>query len=222
MRSLIRPLAFAAALAAASFAIPASAVLINFDGVPSGSPATSAVPPGSGITFVEAELTPDLDVFGDPIPGTDKWKPMETGALPILASNPALVNYGSAPSPLNALDARNQQVLMLFSNPQDLASFSIKLDNSTFGTLGPVDLLFLNSAAQPIGSITLQQSIAGGSYSFGPLAGVASIYLPAGAFYDDISAVPVPEPAAWISLLVGISGLGVLTARRRGAQASPV
>jgi hypothetical protein len=203
--------------------LPASAnlVSINFDNVAAGTAATSAAP--SGIEFFQAHYVNDLDAFGDEMPNTQKWQvDAENNSLfPVTVENPLLNGYGSAPSGSNALDARFQPVLMHFGSAQNLNSFSVTLDNSSFGNLSQSMLYFLDSSKTILGQLSVDQTVQGLIVNLSsPLNGVQEILLSSGAFYDDISfenmvTSPVPLPATFPLLLTGLSALGFLRRFRR-------
>ncbi|MES2825106.1 MAG: VPLPA-CTERM sorting domain-containing protein [Pseudomonadota bacterium] len=214
----------AGALALALFAtVPASAAVvgINFDNVPTGATATSAAP--SGIAFYQAHYVNDLDAFGDEIPNTQKFQiDAENNALyPVTVGNPTVNGYGAAPSGSNALNALDQAVLMRFDTAQNLDSFSVTLDNSTFGNLSQSALYFLDASKTIIGQIDFDQTVMGLIVNLNtPLTGVQEILLSSGAFYDDISfsnttVAPVPLPAAFPLLISALTMLGVFGRRRK-------
>lgn len=214
----------ASVLALALFsAVPASAavVSINFDNLAAGATATSAAP--SGITFYQAHFVNDLDTFGDEIPNTQKYQiDAENNALyPVRVGNPTLNGYGAAPSGTNALNALDQAVLMHFDTAQNLDSFSVTLDNSTFGNLSQSALYFLDASKAIIGQIDFDQTVMGLIVNLGtPLTGVQEILLSSGAFYDNISfsntsVAPVPLPAAFPLLISALTMLGVFGRRRK-------
>lgn len=210
----------AAALALAiSAALPASAssFVLNFDGIADGVNANGdAVALAHGITFSEAQFAPDLDEFGDTIPGSEKWQSV-SGAASIVARDPNTFTggfYGAAPSGSNALDVRHAPVLMTFAAAVDLTQFSVTLDRSTFGNPFPVEVLFLSADKHVLGSLTTDQSVPGfiGVLSL-PLFGVKDVLLSTTAYYDDISmsAVPLPAPV----FMLGAAMMTLLGSRRR-------
>ncbi len=225
MQHLMKNLNFkTSAIALALFvAVPASAsvVNINFDNVTTGATATSAAP--TGIEFYQAHYVNDLDASGDEIPNTTKWQiDTENNALfPVTVENPALNGYGAAPSGNNALDAREQPVLMHFDTAQNLDTFSVTLDNSSFGNLSQSALYFLDASKAIISQVSFDQTILGLIVNLStPLTGVQEILLSSGAFYDNISfsnnsVAPVPLPAAFPLLISALSMLGVFGRRRK-------
>lgn len=218
----------ASALALAVFApvaitAPASAsvVNINFDNVTTGSTATSAAP--SGVEFFQAHFVNDLDVWGDEIANTAKWQiDADTDATtPVTVENPALNGYGAAPSGTNALDARWQPVLMHFGAAQNLNSFSVTLDNSSFGDLFNSALYFLDANKAIIGQVSFDQTVLGLIVNLNtPLAGVQDVVLSSGAFYDNFvyetaSSTSVPIPATFPLLITGLGLLSILRLRKK-------
>jgi len=192
------------------------AAVINFDGVPSGTAVNSFAP--AGVQFFGAVLLPDVDSFGDPIPGSDKWR-IDVSAPDVLAENPSNYGYGTAPSPDNALNSLWSPTLLKFAQPTPLGSFSVTLDNSTYGQLQRVDLLFLDKDGNVLRSLTLDQTVPGLTVSTGPLlSDVADIVLPVGAFYDNLSYTPVPESNGLLLVGSGLLVGGLALRRYRGAR----
>jgi len=216
----------AALLAAAAFAAAAGSasaqvinVTFNFDSQPSGS--LASLFGTSQVTFHNAKFTPTLDGFGDPIVGTDHWQ-IDTAsdtAFPLVVQNPTLFGRGNAPSPVNAINGLDQEILVQFDKSYDLTSFSVTLDNDSFGSsLAQISFVTGSSTVLSIGA---DQTIAGLVVSQGAVAGVTGIVLPGGAFYDNFSvagAAAVPEPSTWAAF-VGAVALGVAALRCRRTQA---
>ena len=206
-----------AAGASAQLSLNAS---FNFDSQASGSLASLFQIPQSG--FHNAKFAPTLDGFGDPIPGTEHWQidAASDAAFPLLVQNPNLFGRGSAPSPVNALNGLDQEILVQFDRAYDLSAFSFTLDNDTFGV--PFAAVNFISGSSVILSVGLDQTIPGFGFSSGPVAGVTGVVLPAGAFYDNLSvtgAAAVPEPATWTAL-TGAVVLSVAVWRRRRVAAA--
>jgi hypothetical protein len=89
----------------------------------------------------------------------------------------------------------------------DWLSFSVTLDNDTFGDPW-IEILLLDAAGGLLGTLPTDQTVPGLVASFsGPLPGISQILLPAGAFYDNLTVV-VPEGD---TALVGL-GLAALAA----------
>ena len=186
--------------------------LLNFDAGLSGSLANDQAP--SGLSFQYGALLPNLDEFGDPILGSDRWQ-IDITAPVVTVVDPNFYGRGAAPSPLNALDAVFSPTLMLFTSPQALSSFSLTLDNDTFGTPG-LNIEFYASGLTTdtlLASLPIDQLTPGFIASIGALSGVDKIVLPAGALYDNVSFSVVPEPAT--GALLGLGVLGMIFRRRK-------
>lgn len=176
---------------------------LNFDNVASGSTANSAVPAGTGVSFFHGVLLPDEDEFGDPIPGTDKWR-VDPTAPDVTVNDPDTFGSGSAPSAPNALNALDQPVLTLFNVAFTLQTFSVTLDNDTFG-IRDAEILFYDPADVLLRSITIDQSQPGLIATTSDVFNVSKIVLPGGAFYDNlnVTGTAVPEPSTWVLLTAG-------------------
>lgn len=217
MKNIFKKVALSAIVGAAMAQGASAATLtLNFDNAASGSDVNLSVP--AAIRFYNAALLPDQDEWGDDIPGSEKWQIDPSVSDPVVVLNPSTVDYGSAPSGTNALDARWSPLLMHFDSAIELTGFSVTLDNSTFGTIGMQELVFLGANKSVLGILGLDQTQPGyvGSWT-GTLAGVQEILLPSGAFYDNLtitSTSPVPVPAALPLLLSAFAALGALRIRR--------
>lgn len=202
------PVLFCAAAAAVGCTVHAS-VFLGFDSVPSGTAAAVLAPPA--LRFEPAVLDYDYDADGDPIPGTLRWR-ADASAPAVVVENPELYGRGQAPSPDNALNALWQPVLVLFPQPFDLTTFSVTLDNDSFGLNGTlpgfsdVAIQFLDVNGAVLASIPVDQTQPGFRAEAGPVGAVDSILLPAGAFYDDLRLAPIPETGLWPV----VAGLGAL------------
>lgn len=194
----------------------------DFDAFAPGAQANSfPQPPGLGASFWNAVYAPDLDPFGAPIPGTERWRVDET-APPVIVDDPLVYGRGAAPSVPNALEALFQPVLINLETPFNLDTngFSAVLDNDTFGFNGflpgfhDIAVLFLDPFGVELGRLQVNQTQPGFVVSGGGLQNVASILLPGGAFYDNIfiSGVAVPTPGA--VALLGLAGLVGVRRRR--------
>ena len=193
-------------------ATAAQAYIVDFDGVASGSFANSAAP--TGVSFENAYFVPDVDAFGDPISGTEKWR-VDPFAPSVLTRDPVERGYGAAPSLNNALDAIEQPVLMRFDSAQELQSFSVTLDNSTMGSLTLLNIEFLDASGQILRSITSDQTVPGFVISTGPISNLSAVLLQGGAFYDNINVAPVPEPGEYAMLLAGLAVIASVARRCR-------
>jgi hypothetical protein len=196
----------------------AGPVFLNFDSLVTGAPANDAAA-GEGFQFDLAAYLPEYDAYGDPIPGSEAYRIDPEPFDLVRATNPSDRGYGYAPSPLNALDALDQGILLTFTSPVDVSLFTTTLDLSTFGFPGTFDIVFQDLAGNALGLLPTQQSVSGFVASApGTIAGVSSIYFPSGAFYDNLgfTTTPVPEPSA--AVLAGIA-LALLASRRLGMRA---
>ena len=211
-----------AAAFAAVLATSASAQIIstfNFDSVANG--ATANLFNTSKVSFHPAHYVPFFDSFGDPLAGSDHWEidVVNDTLFPVTAENPLDYGRGVAPSGTNALQALFQPVLLRFDATYNLQSFSFTLDNDTFGAVAPV--AFITSTGTVL-ELSINQAIAGLSFSTAGVSGINGIVLPGGAFYDNIAinALPVgaspavPEPSTY-GLLAALLALGGAAWRRR-------
>jgi hypothetical protein len=204
-------LAFAATTALLGTAAHAQSYLLNFDAGLSGSLANDQAP--AGLSFHYGALLPNLDEFGDPIPGTDRWQ-IDITAPAVTVVDPNFYGRGNAPSIANALDGVFSPTLMMFSTPRDLSSFAITLDNDTFGTPG-LNIEFYASGLTTdmlLATLPVDQLTPGFIASIGAVTGVDKIVLPGGALYDNVSFTVVPEPAT--GALFGLGILGMILRRR--------
>jgi hypothetical protein len=194
----------AAATGKATGPVPFS---LNFDGP--GSVAEAFTP--SFVSIGYGQYAPLLDIDGDPIPGSEHWS-IDTGAGSVPVIDPSTVGFGVAPSPGNALDARDGAVLLVFSTPFTIGGFTATLDNSTLGDLDPAStaIKFYDENNVLLFTAAVDQSVPGYTVDVGAVGDVKTILLPATAFYDNVTVVP--EPGS-IALLV--TGLGVLAGIRR-------
>lgn len=220
MKNSFRLIAVAAFLAAAvgAFATPPPTgtlnMSFNFDSGSSGTFASVFHTPQ--VTFHNAKFSPTLDGFGDPILGTDHWQ-IDTAsdtAFPLLVENPSLYGRGAAPSPGNALNGLDQDILVQFDQAYNLSSFTFTLENSSFGV--PFAAVNFISGASTVLTVGLNQTVSGFVFTQGPVVGVTGVVLPGGKFYDNVSvtgAAAVPEPSTW-AVLTGLVALGAAALRR--------
>jgi PEP-CTERM motif len=107
-------------------------------------------------------------------------------------------------------------VLITFAYDVDIQSFSVTLDNSTFGDFGR-SIDFVNGATVAF-SQSIDQSTSGLVVNVGAVSGVRAIVLPTTAFYDDLAisytASAIPEPSTYAAL-AGAAGLALAITRRR-------
>jgi hypothetical protein len=165
-------------------------------------------------------FTPDLDPNGEPIPGSERWRIDPTASM-VTADNPQILNSGFAPSAPNALNAVFQPALMLFNTPFNIQSFSLVLDNDTFGSSG-LAILFFGVNDILLRSLAIDQTQPGFIASTGAIAGVSKIVLPGGAFYDsfNVTGAPIPEPSTY-ALIALAAGVFVIRVKRLRRQQRP-
>lgn len=208
---------FRAALATCALVAAASlhgqSFTFNFDSLADGAAANLAVP--AGTSFEVGTFTPDLDIDGDAIPGSERWR-IDLFAAPVVVRDPQFYDRGAAPSGPNALDAVFDPTLLVFSAPQSLLNFSVTLDNDSFGDSAAV-IEFYSVGANSntlLASIPIDQTTPGLIASLSvPVAGVDMVVLPAGAMYDNISYTAVPEPSTY-AFAGGIMLCGAALLRR--------
>lgn len=204
-------LATALALAAATVA---SAATIDFGSLSAGDLANSAAP--SGTLFSYAVLTQDTDTnpssptFGDPIPGSFSWQ-IDATAGSVLVQDPSVRGHGNGPI---ALDAVDQPVLLVFSSTINLVSFSGVLDHGSLsGGLPSQTLVFADGAGKSVGTLSLDYTQSGLSFSSGPVSGVKEIVLPSGRYVERLTYVATPEVNGQV--LIGTLALAGAVALRR-------
>ena len=197
----------------------------DFDGVASGTSANNfSVNPYAGVTFLSGFETADigldsfeiLDTSGNTIPGFTHWETYLDSN--ILVRNPQYYGAGIAPSGTNTLDAKFDQVFIKFATAQNLTSFSMQLDNSTFGNLGVSNLLFLDAVGKTISTVGFNQSQSGGIITVGAVNNVSGIILNSGKLYDNINIATiaaVPEPDTYAMLAAGLGVMGFVARRRK-------
>jgi hypothetical protein len=211
---------FLASLAAMlAVAAPASALTFStsFDSATDGALASTF--DTADLSFHNGVFIPLTDGFGDPIPGSNQWQidaDSDTN-FPVVVSNPLNFSYGAAPSGLLALNVIDQTVLITFAYDVDIQSFSVTLDNSSFGDLFATNIDFVNGATVAF-SMPVDQTSPGLIVNVGSVSGVRAIALPTTAFYDDLSisftAAAIPEPSTY-AVFAGLAGLALALVRRR-------
>jgi hypothetical protein len=216
--------ALAATVCGFSLTTSAASYQFNFDSLPILAEANSAVV--AGLRFDYAVFAPDLDMFGDPIPGSEHWQ-VDPFSPAVTVDDPSLWGRGAAPSPANALEAVFQPVLITFDADFDLMSFSTTLDNDVFGDDGTlpgfedIAVQFFGPTGSLLGRLAVDQTTPGFLAKSGALSGAKSILLPAGAFYDDIAiegntaVTAVPELASPGVIAMGSSLVAGFCLRRK-------
>ena len=223
-KKLLKSLVLAATLSITSVSAFAG-YSFNFDGAVSGTSANnSLINPYAGVTFLSGFLTADLDAQGyeildmnnQTIPGFTHWETYQDSDIRV--RDPQYYGAGVAPSGTNALDAKFDQVFIKFSTAQDLTSFSMQLDNSTFGNLGTSNLFFLDAAGKTISIIGFDQSQSGSIITAGAVSGVSGIVLSGGKLYDNINIATiaaVPEADTYAMFVAGLGVMGAVARRRK-------
>ena len=215
------------ALTAALGAFSASALAnysFNFDGVASGTSANnSVVNPYSDVSFLSGFVTADLDSNGfeildmnnQTIAGFTHWETYQDSDIRV--RDPQFYGAGLAPSGTNAIDAKFDQVFIKFSTAQNLTSFSMQLDNSTFGFPNS-SLFFVDSFGKALSTVTFDQSQSGSIITMGAVNNVSGIILSSGKLYDNINIATiaaVPEPETYAMLLAGLAVVGAVSGRKK-------
>jgi len=209
-------LSFAAATLLGVAASHAAPILLDFDtlggsAATAGTTAQAFAPIGLTITFGVWDYS-EFDEWGDPVAGSEAW--LVDNSYTVTVEDPSVSGWGAAPSGSLALDARDQPVLLNFDAPIDLYSFSVTLDNSSYGNLMAQSILFYDAANQLVGSIAIDQAVPGFvAQSSGLIANVSKIVLPSSALYDNVTIVP--EPQTWTLLALAGAALGLAAYRRR-------
>ncbi len=180
-------LAAAAALALMGAASAATGTL-DFGTLSAGTDANTLAPSGTMLAY--ANLVQDTDINGDPIPGAFSWK-VDSSAGTTLVQDPSVRGHGTGPI---ALDAVDQPILLIFPTTGDLVSFSGVLDHGPLsGGLPSQNLVFADYHGKPVGSLALDYTQPGLSFSTGPISGVREVILPSGRYIEKISFVAAPE-----------------------------
>ena len=226
-KTSLRSVVVAASLAAASVAAHADIAIntyLDFEGVTSGSTANAYLL-GKGIssfTFGNADRVDDAPVY-DSIgnllnDGAFHWVDASAtyGAVKVLGD-------AAAVSGSNVLSNDYAPILVQFTGPVNLASFSVQLDKQNYGFFTDT-IQFLDNTGHVIAGKDLVFSSyqnPGLTVSSGPVNNVSAILLSATSRnFDNLSittqAAAVPEPASYALLLAGVAALGVV-ARRRAA-----
>ena len=216
-------LALTAVLSAFSASVLAN-YSFNFDGVSSGTSANnSVVNPYADVSFLSGFVTADLDSNGfeildlnnQTIPGFTHWETYQDSDIRV--RDPQFYGAGLAPSGTNAIDAKFDQVFIKFSTAQNLTSFSMQLDNSTFG-FSNSSLFFVDSLGKALSTVAFDQSQSGSIITAGAVNNVSGIILSIGKLYDNINiatVVAVPEPETYAMLLAGLAVVGAASRRKK-------
>ena len=222
-KKLLKSLALAATLSISSVSAFAD-YSFNFDDVASGTSANnSIVNPYSDVSFLSGFVTADLDaqgfeildVNGNTKPGFTHWETYLDSDIRV--RNPQVYGAGVAPSGTNALDAKFDQVFMKFDTAQNLTSFSMQLDNSSFGFPNS-NIFFVDSLGKTLSTVAFDQSLAGSIITAGAVSNVSGIVLSSGKLYDNINiatVAAVPEANTYAMLFAGLGVMGAAARRRK-------
>ena len=214
----LRGAVLAAALVAASATASADnfTATFNFDNVVSGSVADTALGSFSSlIHFGNADTVSDVDAFGS-FTGTSHWVDATATYGNVLVQSSAMAVSGA-----NLLWNSNAPILVMFSAPQTISSFSIQQDLSGFGN--PQDagsyMVYLDSTGHEIAGSQVYYTQGGMPglklQNMATFANVSSVLLSGGVSYDNLSVSAVPEPGSWAMFSGGLLLLGAMTRRRR-------
>ena len=221
-KKLLKSLVLAATLSISSVSAFAD-YSFTFDGAPSGTSANSSlVNPYVGVTFLSGFVTADLDALGFEIldmngntkPGFTHWETYQDSN--IVVRDPQYYGAGSgfAPSPVNALDAKFDQVFIKFDTAQNLTSFSMQLDNSNFGFPNS-NIFFVDSLGKALSTVAFDQSLAGSIITASAVSNVSGIVLSSGKLYDNINIATVAAVSEADTYAMLFAGLGVMGAVAR-------
>ena len=191
----------------------------SFDVAPSvGNAGLANSYASDGTTFAFAVFAPLTDNVGSDIPGTERWQ-IDAGGGAVTVEKPA--DYGRSVTSETALNALFQPVLVLFPSLASVTGFSGKLEKSTItGNANPVQsILFFNSQDQQIGSLSVDLSVASGTFNITGLSGVTKALLPEGKFYQQlgftaVQAVPEVDARSWIAGGLLLSAIAWRRSRR--------
>ena len=223
MNKTLGSLALIAVLAAFS-ASALAGYSFNFDGAASGTSANnSLINPYSDVSFLSGFETADLDTNlseildknNQMIPGFTHWETYQNSDIRV--RNPQLIGAGIAPSGTNALDARSDQIYIQLGGEINLTSFSMQLDNSTFGFPNS-NLFFVDSLGKALSTVAFDQSQSGSIIISGAVNNVSGIILSGGKLYDNINiatVAAVPEADTYAMLFVGLGVMGAVARRRK-------
>ena len=193
-------------LGSALAAIPASAATYGFEDAEallydrSNAPTASVLDNRYGGVFLQY------------LRGVDPVTGQEDPYVPVTAIDYA--DYLETPvSGKNALDGGLSSTYV-YVDPAVFAgrvSFGVTLDRNAFGDPS-ASVRFFDASGVLVDSVTLDQTVPGLRFTYSAKA-FDHVLLPSGAYYDDLTIAPVPEPASLAALAIGALGL----ARRRRA-----
>lgn len=198
-----------------SLAASAPAVLLTFEGTDTFSVQVGTVQVPFSFHFgvlAEDDEGNALDYY---IIDPSSPSPL-SGELPTSAYRPTPASPGAPTG--NALNAKDQLVILVFSTPVDLESLSVQLDDSTLApSNGPIQ--FYSDSNSLITEISTSPEVRSAtSQTTGPVSGVKSVVFAPVGYLDNMNIAGVPEPGSL--LMTGAAGLGLMLRRRRNSAAA--
>lgn len=207
-------------ISTSSFAASAAQYTINFDLLSSGANANlDQVAIDNGVSFASGHLVDTVDANFN-VTG-QHWAAysniIDNVDPSIFVQNSSTLGWGAAPSGVNALDARFDQVLIQFANPTQLNSFSFNMDSTSYGNPQASNVLFLDKDGNTIFTSQdyFQSSTTTFNHSFASSLTVSAVLLTSGKLYDNITIAAVPEADSYAMFLTGLGLLGFMLRRRQ-------
>lgn len=159
-------------------------ISLDYDGVAAGTPASQL--DTFPLSTHYAVYLPDVDAYGSDISGTGRWRPDYEGAA-VTVEDPTAFGSSTFTAP-NALNGKDQPVLLSFAPTLSNLQFSVRLDGDTIGDTS-AQILFLDVNGATLKSLAVDQTRPDTLVSVNGLNGVSDILLPGGAFYDAVRIV---------------------------------